>query len=88
MVPHDAEDRKRALSLLTPDTLVLIASDLMGLALERRRVVGDLVDALLDELAHEVSHTPHVAEHVRGCIDWLGEGYESYLDHWALGGES
>jgi hypothetical protein len=46
--------------------------------------VGDLIDALSDELAHEVCFAPEVRDRVAHVIGFLGDNYQSYLTSWWL----
>ena len=51
--------------------------------------VGDLIDALSDELKHEINYSTHVQEHIRTVVLELDdERYLGYLDSWWLGGGS
>lgn len=53
-----------------------------------REAVGDLIDALGDELKHEVNYSSHVQEHIRAVVMALNDDrYTSYLDAWWLGGD-
>ena len=50
-----------------------------------RGALGDLIDALSDELRYEVSVTPEVRRKVRGAIEVIGlTTYENYLNDWWL----
>lgn len=46
--------------------------------------LGLLVDALADELAHEISTSPTVKAAVRDALDHLGDEYEPYRSAWWL----
>ena len=49
--------------------------------------LGDLIDALGDDLQHEVFHAMEVREAVVAAIEAMGDDrYRSYLDSWWLGG--
>jgi hypothetical protein len=51
-------------------------------------VLGDLIDALNDNLAHEVSRSPEVKGQVRAGIRALNDRrYDGYLESWWLLGE-
>ena len=45
-------------------------------------VLGDLLDALSDDLQREVSHTSGVRLLCREAATILGGPYEGYLDEW------
>lgn len=45
---------------------------------------GDLIDALNDEMAMEISRNPHVKAHVRKAVEVLGGPWSGYLDVWWL----
>lgn len=47
-----------------------------------RGALGDLVDALSDELKYEVSQSPFVQEHIAVACAALGPEYQGYLDDW------
>lgn len=49
-----------------------------------KEVLGDLIDALNDELSYEISKSPHVQEHVKQAILALGGPWTGYLDAWWL----
>lgn len=47
-------------------------------------VLGDLVDALNDDLSYEISKSPEVQRQILRAIGLLGEQYQSYADEWWL----
>lgn len=64
------------------DYLVKVAEQLRDENDLLRNVLGDLIDALSDEVRYEVSQSPHVIDHIeRGCR-LLGSAYEGYIGGW------
>ena len=50
--------------------------------------LGDLIDALNDDLQHEVSHSTAVREAVVAAVEALDDDrYTPYLNDWWLGGD-
>jgi hypothetical protein len=47
-------------------------------------ILGDLVDALNDELSYEISMQPEIQAVVRRACELLGGSYAPYLDAWWL----
>jgi hypothetical protein len=44
--------------------------------------LGELIDALADELRFEVNESPHVKDHVQRAAVMLGGPYASYAESW------
>lgn len=74
---------------VTEGVLVAVAAsdldDLLDLAVKAddlREALGELVDALSDEVRYEVSQSPHVIEKIDAACRLLGPNYEGYIGGW------
>lgn len=47
-----------------------------------RTALGDLIDALSDELRYEVSQSAHVIDKIEAGCRLLGDAYEGYIGGW------
>ncbi len=44
--------------------------------------LGDLIDALHDEVAYEINQSSHAVEHIKAACALLGPQYVSYIESW------
>lgn len=64
------------------DALVERAEEHEGMSYAYKEALGELVDALSDDLKYEVSQTPDVQRRIAAACRLLGPEYQGYLADW------
>lgn len=65
-----------------PDYLAATARCLVTENDQLRTALGDLIDALSDEVRLEISRSAHVVEQIDQACRLLGSAYEGYIGGW------